>query len=65
MGILRLYGSGPAVLYISGASSPVNVSKELAGCSEQLDLVQRAQKAGKVGGGRKLTCMIQESDGGE
>lgn len=35
----------------------------LAGCSGQLDLAQKLQKAGKMGGEGKLTGMVKESDG--
>lgn len=36
----------------------------MAGCLGQLGLSQSAQRGGKMGGEGKLTCMVQESDGG-
>jgi hypothetical protein len=56
------YGSRSTGLYGSGATGPMKVSREVvgewrfpgtAGCSKQLALLQSAQQAGKMGGGRE------------
>ena len=62
MGILGLYGSGLAVLYGSEDSGQMKMGREvageccppwMAGCLGQLGLAQRAQRSGKIGGGRE------------
>ena len=62
IGVLEFYGFGPALLYDSEASGLMKVGRELEGEWRspeiadrlgQLGMTQRAQQAGKMGGGRE------------
>ena len=76
MGILCLYTYRSECLYGSGFRCQIKVGGEVAGewrsfgvnkLLRAVEVTQRAQQAGKMGGGVNLTCMfkIHKSDEGE